>query len=179
MSLQTHQVPSCERTMCRARRVRSQRLGEVTTVAVPPSPLLARALPSIDWSDAYAVSLADRPNGYPQEWADAIFRSPPLWVGLLFGVREVLVRTIGIERGGSHVFDTVSWRPDEVLLGIDQGHLSFRASVLLEPHRVVLTTVVKVHNRRGRLYSALVRRVHPVVVRTMLARAARTMTAST
>jgi hypothetical protein len=36
-----------------------------------------------------------------------------------------------------------------------------------------------VHNRRGRLYSALVRRVHPVVVRTMLARAARTMTAST
>ena len=179
MNSQTHQVPSCDRATSRATRIRSGYTGDVTTVAVPESPLLARALPSIDWSDAYAVSFTERPPGYPQEWADAIFRAPPLWVVVLFGVREVLVRTVGIERGGSHVFDTVSWNPDEVLLGIDQGHLSFRASVLLEPTRVVLTTVVKVHNRRGRVYSALIRRVHPVVARTMLARASRTMTAST
>ncbi len=181
MKVQTHQAWSCDRTTSRARPARSARSRDVTAVAVavPESPLLARALPSIDWSDAYAVSLTDRPIGYPQEWADAIFHSPPLWVAVLFGLREVLVRAVGIESGGGHVFDTVSWSPDEVLLGIDQRHLSFRASVLLEPTRVVLTTVVKVHNRRGRVYSALVRRVHPVVVRTMLARATRTMTGST
>lgn len=150
--------------------------GPVTTVAVPQSALLARALPSIDWSDAYAVSFPGRPPGNPQEWSDAIFDSPPLWVRALFGVREVLVRLVGIEPGGGHVFDTVSWTPDEVLLGVDQGHLSFRASVLLEPTRVVLSTVVEVHNGRGRAYSALVRRIHPVVVRTALARAARAMT---
>jgi hypothetical protein len=62
-----------------------------------------------------------------------------------------------------------------VLLGIDQSHLGFRASVLLESRRVVLSTVVRVHNRRGRAYSAVVRRLHPLVVRTMLARAARTV----
>jgi hypothetical protein len=179
MKVQTEQVWSCDRTTSRAGRVRSARPGDVTAVAVPESPLLARALPSIDWSDAYAVSLTDRPAGYPQEWADAIFRSPPIWVAVLFRLREVLVRAVGIESGGSHVFDTVSWCPDEVLLGIDQGHLSFRASVLLEPNRVVLTTVVKVHNRRGRVYSPLVRLVHPVVVRTMLARATRTMRGET
>ena len=147
----------------------------VSTVDVPDSPLLSDALPSIDWSDAYALSFPEGPRGHPQEWADAIFHRPPLWIGVLFGVREVLVRIVGIERGGSHVFDTISSDADEVLLGIDQGHLSFRASVLLEPTRVVLSTVVKVHNGRGRAYSALVRRVHPVVVRTMLARAARKM----
>jgi hypothetical protein len=37
----------------------------------------------------------------------------------------------------------------------------------------VLTTVVQLHNRRGRAYSSLVRPVHPIVVRAMLNRAAR------
>jgi Protein of unknown function (DUF2867) len=167
------------RPLYRSRLVRPERPGEVRAVAVPKSPLLAGALAAVDWSDAYAVSFPGRPPGDPLAWADAIFHSPPLWVGALFGVREVLVRLIGIEPGGGHAFDTVAWHADEVLLGIDQRHLAFRASVLLAPHRVVLTTVVTVHNRRGRAYSAVVRRVHPVVIRAMLARAARRMAAST
>jgi hypothetical protein len=73
------------------------------------------------------------------------------------------------------VFATVDWRPDEVLVGVDQGHLGFRASVLVEPGRVVLSTVVQVRNRRGRIYSAVVRRIHPWVARGMLARAARAL----
>jgi hypothetical protein len=51
--------------------------------------------------------------------------------------------------------------------------------VLLERRRVVLSTVVRVHNRRGRLYSAVVRRIHPLVVRSMLARAAQRVAAQT
>ena len=90
----------------------------------------------------------------------------------------MLVRMVGIEPGGDHVFDTVSWTPNEVLLGTDQGHLGFRASVLVEPGRVVLSTVVEVCNRRGLAYSALVRWIHPFVVRSMLARGARKMAAS-
>jgi hypothetical protein len=152
--------------------------AKVSAVAVPESALLVGALPGVEWSDAYAVSFPGRPPGHPQDWVDAIFHSPPLWIGVLFGAREVLVRIVGIERGGSHAFDTVSANDDEVLIGIDQRHLSFRASVLLEPTRVVLSTVVSVHNRRGRAYWALVRRIHPVVVRTMLTRAARTLSNS-
>ena len=112
----------------------------------------------------------------PQEWADAVFRAAqsPV-VRILFGAREVLVGAVGIERGGRHVFDTVSRSEHEVLLGADQTHLAFRASVLVEPDRVVLSTVVELRNRRGRAYFALVRRLHPMVVRGMLARAARTM----
>ena len=43
--------------------------------------------------------------------------------------------------------------------------------MLVQPDRVVVSTIVEVRNRRGRAYSALVRRIHPWVVRTMLARA--------
>jgi hypothetical protein len=144
-------------------------------VPVPTTPLLADALPRVDWSDAYAVMTPSDRQHHPQEWADAIFHAPPFWIRVLFGVREAAVRMVGIERGGSHVFDTVSSLRGEVLLGIDQDHLGFRASVLVEPRRVVLSTVVEVHNRRGRAYSAIVRRVHPFVVRGMMARAARKM----
>jgi hypothetical protein len=129
----------------------------------------------VDSADAFAVTFPGPPPGDPQQWADAIFRAPPLWVRALFGIRQGLVRVVGIESGDRHVFETVAWQPDEVLVGTDQQHLGFRASVLLERRRVVLTTVVQLHNRRGRAYWALVRRIHPAVVRTMLARATRTM----
>ena len=121
----------------------------------------------------------DQPSRDPQDWADAVFRAPPSpLVRLLFGARELAVKAVGIERGGRHVFDTVARSQHEVLLGADQEHLAFRASVLVQPDRVVLSTIVELRNRRGRAYFALVRRVHPFVVRRMLARAARTMSAS-
>jgi len=151
----------------------------VYAIPLPTTPLLTGALPYLDWSDAYAVCTpSGAPRHHPQEWADAIFHGPPLWIRALFGLREVVIRLMGIKRGGSHVLATVDWRPDEVLVGTDQGHLGFRASVLVEPDRVVLSTIVGLHNRRGRAYSALVRRIHPWVVRGMLARASRKMVTS-
>ena len=143
-------------------------------VAVPRTPLLGRALPQVTWSDAYAVTLPTAcPSPDAEEWAEAIFSGPPWWVRLLFGLRQLAVRAVGIEPGDGHTFDVRDWREDEVLLGSDQRHLDFRASVLVGPRRVVVATVVDVHNRRGRAYSAVVRPLHPFVVRSMLARATR------
>ena len=175
MDVQTQTSAGSSRPLYRSRLVRPVRFGRVAATAVPESRLLARALPIVDSADAFAVTFPGPPPGDPQQWADAIFRAPPVWVRALFGVRQGLVRVVGIESGDRHVFDTVAWQPDEVLVGTDQQHLGFRASVLLERRRVVLTTVVQLHNRRGRAYWALVRRIHPAVVRTMLARATRTM----
>lgn len=163
------------------RFVRPAECGRVYATQLPTTRLLAYPLRFVDWSDAYAVGIPiDERRRDPQEWADAVFGSPPPFlVRVLFAARELLVRGVGIERGGRHVFNTVSRTDHEVLLGADQDHLGFRASVFVEPDRVVLSTVVELRNRRGRAYFALVRRIHPLVVRRMLARAARTMAAST
>jgi len=160
-----------------SRFVRPLDSTRVYALRPPRTPLLARALTHVDWSDAYAVAIPpDARRRDPQEWADAVFRAPPSpMVRILFGARELLVSLVGIEPGGRHVFDTVSRSEHEVLLGADQKHLAFRASVLVETDRVVLSTVVELRNRRGRAYFTLVRRLHPMVVRGMLARAARTM----
>ena len=169
---------------CPARRsayVRLLRLLEVprSIAATPPrTPLISGALPRVDWTDAHAVRVFPGMPTDPQAWADAVFRDPPRWVLAALGLRELLVGLVGIDRGGSGAFDTLARAEDEVLLGADANHLDFRASVRREPDRVVLTTVVRLHNRRGRVYSALVRPVHPVVVRAMLNRAVRRLSGS-
>jgi hypothetical protein len=151
--------------------------GVVMAVPVPSTALLADGLTEVTWSDAYAAALpAGGMKCDPQEWADAVFRHPPGWVRVLLGLRQLAVWAFEIEAGDHHAFDTLDRRRDEVLLGIDQRHLNFRASVLLSRDRVVVSTVVAVHNRRGVAYSSLVRQVHPWVVRSLLARAVQRLT---
>ncbi|WP_017614434.1 DUF2867 domain-containing protein [Nocardiopsis salina] len=124
---------------------------------------------------AFSIKRPPGTSTDPQVWADAVFRDPPRWVRGLLLLREASVGAVCIERAGRSAFDTVAERPGEVLLGTDAGHLDFRVSVLVGDDRdtVALTTVVLLHNRRGRLYWTVVRPVHPVVVRAMLGHAAR------
>jgi 2-polyprenyl-6-methoxyphenol hydroxylase-like FAD-dependent oxidoreductase len=163
--------------------VRNEHVGRrqsppVHAVAVPATGLLAGALPRIDWSDAYQVTIPAGTPIDPQVWSDAIFHSAPGWVRGLLAARQATVGLIGIDRGRPNTFDTRAGTDDEVLLGTDERHLSFRASVLTQVDRVVLSTVVQVHNRRGRVYSAIVRVAHPIVVRASLTRAARILSST-
>ncbi len=150
----------------------------VRSSPVPEAARLARtafADTDTDHADAFSVVLRPGNSTDPREWANALFRDPPRWIVSLLLLRQALVGLVGIERAGRSAFDTVGSHPGEVLLGTDSGHLDFRASVLVEdaPAAVTLTTVVRLHNRRGRLYWAVVRPLHPFVVRAMLRRAAR------
>ncbi len=147
-------------------------------VEVPDTPLLADALPRVDWSDAHAVGVFRGAPTDPQVWADAVFRDPPRWVVAVLALREAGVRLLGIPPGTPSSFVTRARAADEVLLGADEHHLDFRVAVLREPQRVVVSTVVALHNRRGRAYFALVRHIHPVVLQAMLNRAARKLSRS-
>jgi hypothetical protein len=169
--VETPPAPTPEPPLARmmARAVDAER---ARPVPVPRTPLLATALPRVDFADAHAVVARPGMPADPQVWADAVFRDPPAWVVAALGLREALVGIVGIARGGASSFDTVARTADEVLLGTDERHLDFRASVLREPDRVVLSTVVHLHGARGRAYFTLVRLVHPVIVRAMLTRAA-------
>ncbi|MFF3347757.1 DUF2867 domain-containing protein [Streptomyces sp. NPDC002779] len=138
---------SVARPVRRGRYVRLlQRLtwDRPTAVAVPEeAALLHAAFPATDYADAYALDL--RP-GMPTD-AEA-------WEGTLPGT-PVFGRT-----------------DHEVLLGQDAGHLDYRVSVLMDPaaRTVTLGSVVRIHNRRGRLYWSVVRHAHPFMARLMLRR---------
>lgn len=109
----------------------------------------------------------------PDVWAAAIFRRPPKWVRALMLLRNQLVGLIGIERGDDSAFDAIARTDHEHLLGTNAGHLDFRASILVDSDAVILTTVARTRNRRGRCYLAIVRVVHPAIVRSMLRNASR------
>ncbi|GAB3994935.1 hypothetical protein GCM10029992_10820 [Glycomyces albus] len=88
-------------------------------------------------------------------------------------LRQALVGLVGIERDDRSAFETLERTDDEVLLGTDADHLDFRVSVHVTEHAVTVTSIARAKRRRGRLYLLPVRLLHPVVVRSMLARAHR------
>jgi hypothetical protein len=119
-----------------------------------------------------------RPSGTPADpsvWAEAIFRDPPPLVAALLGLRNVAVQAVGIPPATRHAFDTISVEGNTVVLGQDDRHLDFRASIVVDSDRVTVLTTATTKNRRGRLYLSLVRLVHPFIVRSMLAHAQRSV----
>jgi len=152
-----------------ARWIGRPRARVVTPPAAGPA---ADVLPEADYVDAYAVRRRPGMPADPELWASTIFADPPRWVSALLAAREAAVGLAGIERAGRSAFAVRTRTDTQALLGVDAGHLDFRAVVSVDPARVVLTTLVRRHNRRGRAYFALVRRLHPAIVTAMLTRAA-------
>lgn len=132
--------------------------------------LLAQALPRVDASDAWSTELDPRDSRDPRAWQRAVLAGGPSWVAALMGVRDAVVRPLGLRttRSEERSFPVLATSGDEVLLGLDDRHLSFRVSVRVEENAVCVTTLVQRHNLLGDLYWSLVRWFHPVVVRSLL-----------
>ncbi|WP_129305992.1 DUF2867 domain-containing protein [Streptomyces sp. L2] len=118
------------------------------TVTTPPAARLLRTgLDRTDYEDAYRMELLP---GLP--------RDPAAWTGILRNTFPVLARSGG-----------------ELLLDVNTGGLTARASILVDDHHVTLSTAVQTDGPRARLYWAVVKRVHPFMARTMLRRTHRTL----
>jgi hypothetical protein len=94
---------------------------------------------------------------------------------LLLGLRQVLVRLIGVKRAPSSVFDIDAVVGEEALIAADDRHLDFRAGVGIDVEQRLLrvTTVVRFHGWRGRLYFIPVGLLHDPITRAMARRAVR------
>lgn len=138
-------------------------------------------VPRPDHVDVIAVPLPAGASTDPSVWARTLFSidSTPVWVRLAFGLRQLLVPLIGVPRGDPDtVFVVRRVVGEEALLVASDRHLDFACGVGVDAARrlVRVTTTVRLHGWRGRLYFAPVGLVHPMVVRAMLRRAARRLT---
>jgi hypothetical protein len=151
-------------------------------VAARPSPLLADSLAGVDWYDAFQVRLPDGGSRDPAFWTRELFGSarPSRRLSWL-AVRDQLVRPLGLDRassGGRARFPVVAQSAHEVVVGLDDRHLDFRASLVVVPgasraaHLVVTTAVLR-HNLLGRCYFGLVKVPHRLLVPRWTARAVR------
>ena len=113
----------------------------------------------------------------PAVWARAMFApaAAPGWVRVLFALRAALAPLLGLEGAPRGVFDVQRVEGEEALISADDRHLDFRCAVGVdvEARLVRVTTAVRLHGWRGRVYFAPVRLAHPAVVDAMARRAAR------
>ena len=163
----------------------------VTATTVPDQSALRPTLADADFYDAYQAPLNTAMLS-PTEIFLRTSRATPRWVDDLMAIRNRIVRLFGLKDVGAMkvasrapdayevgdrlgIFSIFAKTEDELLLGIDDRHLDVRVSVLKAernglPHYVV-STVVHVHNLLGRVYMVPVGRIHPFVVRSLMARA--------
>lgn len=156
----------------------------VEEVSTPPQALISTGLPSSDFSDAYSGHTA-RAGVTAMQVVTAMFDNPPGWVTSLMAVRDGIVSLVGLKtskglaaqkrEGKAGIFPVRYSSATEVVLGEDDKHLDFRIWVHVEPQgsgsRVTMSTVVRTHNRLGRVYLATIMPFHRLISRQTLARA--------
>ncbi|MDI1286606.1 MAG: DUF2867 domain-containing protein [Reyranella sp.] len=147
---------------------------------------MAGLFPGANLADAFAIRLPAGSSRDVTKLSRFMFAEPAPWFHTLLGARDALVAGFGIKTSKQlratapaegadriFIFRVHSVSANEVILGEDDIHLDFRASVLIRSDELVVTTVVHCHNLLGRLYLALIAPFHRLVVKANLQRAAR------
>jgi hypothetical protein len=143
-----------------------------TVTTVPVDPAFIASLPGCDFADAFSV-IVSRRDLDAREISAMFFATPPAWASALLSTRNAIMGRLGykapqIRKG----FPVLRESADEVVSGLDDGHLDFRALMKIAPEghgsRITLTTAVATHNWIGRSYLALIMPFHKLIVRSMV-----------
>ena len=130
------------------------------------------ALPRADWADRFGVEGVAGPLTARQA-LERMTASSPRWIGRLMALRNRLVRLLGLKTAKMDGFPILAERPEEIIVGYDDGHLDFRLIIGVEPmaaglNQVSIATLVDRHNALGRAYIAVVTPFHKAIVARML-----------
>lgn len=164
---------------------------------MPEGSLAATAFEKTHYQDAYAIDIPEGCDVDVDELIRVMAKSSPRWAEQLMWLRNRLVSVVGLrtsmgaspesitkfEPGDSAGIFRVYARSDtEILLGGDDKHLDFRASMLLKRDATrtsaVLSTVVHFNNPFGRAYFLVVQPFHGLIVASLLNNMRRRLIAS-
>jgi ethanolamine ammonia-lyase small subunit len=147
-----------------------------TTPAVDTDALLAGA----QFADAFCIEVSDRDLD-ARRAAERMMARQPRWAEALLSLRNLLVAPLGLKTSGASadtprdmigIFPVVSQAPDRLVAAFNDRHLDFRIVVDVtapgDSRRVTATTVVKTHNRLGRIYLAVIMPFHRLIVPALL-----------
>jgi hypothetical protein len=168
----------------------------VSLVALPTPSLVEGALEPCHYFDAFSLRAPLDTFGDVNTLARASAQLPR-WVDWLMALRNRIVRVFGLKTepaqplqsgseqgivagGAVGIFLVLERSADEILMGLDDKHLDFRFSLMLQTRtdgeHAIASTTVRFKNVWGRLYFAFVkpfhRRIIPAMLRAALARRA-------
>lgn len=166
-------------------------MNHAVSKALPPKDSsIASWFDNADLVDAFAIHLhTEHAEKGIAHLAHCVLGAPTPWFRVLIWLRDRVVaglhvktstqlRTMATAEGVDRIdfFRVLSTSDHEMVLGENDRHLDFRASLMLVPGetgvKLVATTAVHCHNALGRAYLFLIAPFHRLVVRTNLSRAA-------
>ena len=164
---------------------------QVRAVPLPAGSLAAGAFAITHYADAFAVTLPAGSRPDVDALVRALWSSVPWWVTALLRIRDRSVSLVGLKTSGGvkrTAVERATLQPgdraglltirartyDEILMGEDDRHLNFRASMLVRDEgdraTAVLSTVVHYNGSLGRVYFFFVRPFHRLIIPSMLRR---------
>ncbi|MGJ4880542.1 MULTISPECIES: DUF2867 domain-containing protein [unclassified Bradyrhizobium] len=139
-----------------------------------------RWLAGADFADAFRITI-DGAVLDARTAAERMLGHTPWWMAALLKLRNGLVRPFGLKTSGADarrpspmigIFPVINETPKQLVLGFDDKHLDFRVLVDVVSHRattqVTASTLVQTHNALGRVYLAVIKPFHRLVVKAML-----------
>jgi Protein of unknown function (DUF2867) len=167
-------------------------LRQARAVPLPLESGIASLFAGSDLADSFAITLPPAGTRDILTLSRCLFGHPAPWISILLFLRDGGMRLFGVKTSRQlrstlrqanqdriDFFRVHAVTENEVIIGEDDKHLDFRASVLLRRREadsqdeLVATTVVHCHNLLGRIYLAVILPFHRLIVRSNLNRAAR------
>ncbi len=141
-------------------------------------------LERVDFSDTFATT---NTIDTMENITALIFSNFPVWVQFLLEIRDKIVKILGITTTYTKPFSTSSFSKtdasffktyyqsdQEIIVGANENHLSFRAIVYntkAATYNINVTTLVMFHNTKGKIYMKCIAPFHRLVVMYMVKRA--------
>jgi hypothetical protein len=140
-----------------------------------------RLLSGADFGDVYLLvvtGLQLDAVGVSQQ----VFGRAPGWIKWMLKVRNGIVAPFGLTTGKEGTVQAtrrigflpvISQSADRLVLGLDDRHLDFRVLIEIKEgdsarQEISVSTAVKTHNFLGRIYFAIVKPFHRIIVPVML-----------
>ncbi|MDR1200630.1 MAG: DUF2867 domain-containing protein [Tannerellaceae bacterium] len=140
----------------------------------PQKSNVANGFGTIDYQDIYSIK---KTSDKSAEEISKELLVLPKWVLALLKLRNLLVKAFGLKTDKQNpeqetFFTLIEKNEEEIIMGEDDKHLNFRASIMNDKAEgaIYLTTLVHFNNLWGRLYFLPVKPFHKVIMKTLLKR---------
>jgi hypothetical protein len=134
---------------------------------VPENSNILKNFGPVNYCDSYRIQKSTDEN--IEEITGQIFKLPN-WANGLMKARHLIVRPFGLktdkEVKSDKFFPVIDKSEDEIIMGINDTHLNFRVSILIDRKKIhiYLTTIVQYNNFFGKVYFFFIKPFHRLIV---------------
>jgi hypothetical protein len=141
---------------------------------IPAKSTIANGFGTIDYHDTYSIAKVSDKSA--EEISKKLMQLPD-WVNMLFFIRNRIVGLFGLKTDkntskSDTFFKLIENRDEEIVMGEDDKHLNFKASIFNNKASSIisLTTVVHYNNVWGKVYFFPVKPFHKIIMKVLLKR---------